>query len=130
MDITLLGTALLGSAIGERRLQRGHRLTVWNQTPARMNALVAAGARPAGSPAQAAEASPWLITVLIDGDATRSVLIDRIGLDLGGGGCSRQAPLPPARAGNWPIWWRSGAAALCGHRCWAALRRPWPAGFS
>jgi 3-hydroxyisobutyrate dehydrogenase len=49
-----------------------------------MNALVAAGARPAGSRAQAAEASPWLITVLIDGDATRSVLIDRIGAGLGG----------------------------------------------
>jgi 3-hydroxyisobutyrate dehydrogenase len=84
MDITLLGTGLLGGAIGERLLQRGHRLTVWNRTPERMIALVAAGARPAGSPADAAEASPWLITVLSDGNATRSVLIDRIGTGLRG----------------------------------------------
>ncbi|KEF40680.1 MAG: hypothetical protein ER33_15680 [Cyanobium sp. CACIAM 14] len=84
MDITLLGTGLLGSAIGERLLQRGHRLTVWNRTPERMAPLVAAGAQAADSPEEAASASPWLITVLSDGDATRHVLIEGIGSALNG----------------------------------------------
>jgi 3-hydroxyisobutyrate dehydrogenase len=84
MDITLLGTGLLGAAIGERLLQRGHRLTVWNRSPERTAPLVAAGAHAAGSPAEAAAASSWLITVLSDGEATRSVLIEGIGTTLQG----------------------------------------------
>ena len=31
--IALLGTGLLGAAIGQRLLQRGHRLSEWNRTP-------------------------------------------------------------------------------------------------
>ena len=33
--IALLGTGLLGTAIGQRLLARGHRLTVWNRSPER-----------------------------------------------------------------------------------------------
>ncbi len=84
MEITLLGTGLLGSAIGERLLQRGHHLTVWNRTPERTAPLVAAGAHAARSASEAAAASPWLITVLSDGDATRRALIEGIGSGLQG----------------------------------------------
>lgn len=74
----------MGSAIGERLLQRGHRLTVWNRTPERMAPLVAAGAQAAVNPADTAAASPWLITVLSDGGVTRRVLIEDIGAALHG----------------------------------------------
>ena len=43
MEITLLGAGLLGGAIGERLLRCGHRLTVWNRSPGRCEALVALG---------------------------------------------------------------------------------------
>lgn len=42
--IALLGTGLLGAAIGQRLLQRGHWLSVWNRTPERCAPLLAAGA--------------------------------------------------------------------------------------
>ena len=35
MEISLLGTGLLGAAISERLLACGHRLTVWNRNPKR-----------------------------------------------------------------------------------------------
>jgi 3-hydroxyisobutyrate dehydrogenase-like beta-hydroxyacid dehydrogenase len=41
MEISLLGTGLLGAAIGERLLACGHRLTVWNRTPKRCMPLLA-----------------------------------------------------------------------------------------
>ena len=42
--ISLLGTGLLGEAIGQRLLQQGLNLRVWNRTPTRCQTLVAAGA--------------------------------------------------------------------------------------
>ncbi|WP_231596563.1 hypothetical protein [Synechococcus sp. CBW1108] len=35
MEITLVGSGLLGTAIGERLLGRGYRLHVWNRRPER-----------------------------------------------------------------------------------------------
>ena len=45
MEITLVGSGLLGTAIGERLLARGYRLHVWNRRQERAQALVAAGAQ-------------------------------------------------------------------------------------
>ncbi|WP_216904157.1 NAD(P)-dependent oxidoreductase [Synechococcus sp. CCY 9618] len=84
LDIALLGSGLLGGAIGERLLERGHRLTVWNRTPERAASLVDAGATAATGAAEAAARCPWLMTVLSDGAACRSVLIDAIGAGLRG----------------------------------------------
>ena len=39
MSIALLGTGLRGSAIGQRLLEQGHPLTVWNRSPQRSEAL-------------------------------------------------------------------------------------------
>ncbi|MFM8258270.1 MAG: NAD(P)-dependent oxidoreductase [Vulcanococcus sp.] len=84
MSIALLGTGLLGSAIGSRLLERGHRLTVWNRSLQRCEALAAAGATVAASPAEAAQQSTWLITVLSDGPTTAAVLLDQVGPALAG----------------------------------------------
>ncbi|MFM8543843.1 MAG: NAD(P)-binding domain-containing protein, partial [Vulcanococcus sp.] len=45
MEISLLGTGLLGSAIGERLLRCGHGLSVWNRSPERCASLASLGAR-------------------------------------------------------------------------------------
>lgn len=84
MSIALLGTGLLGSAIGLRLLERGHRLTVWNRSVQRSEALAAAGASVAASPAEAAQNADWLITVLSDGPITAAVLLDQVGPALAG----------------------------------------------
>lgn len=84
MSIALLGTGLLGSAIGSRLLERGHRLTVWNRSLQRCEALAAAGATVAASPAEAAQQATWLITVLSDGPTTAAVLLDQVGPALAG----------------------------------------------
>jgi 3-hydroxyisobutyrate dehydrogenase len=84
LDIALLGSGLLGGAIGGRLLERGHRLTVWNRTSERAAPLVAAGALAAATAAEAARQCPWLVVVLSDGTVCHRVLIDGIGNDLEG----------------------------------------------
>ena len=84
MEVALLGTGLLGQAIGERLLQCGHGLTVWNRSPERCAALLAAGARPAADPAAAVAAAPVVVTVLADGACTRAVLLEQAGAALTG----------------------------------------------
>lgn len=79
MTISLLGTGLLGTAIGERLLHCGHRLTVWNRNPGRCAPLAALGAQVAATPGQAVAASELVITVLSDGATTRSVLLEQAG---------------------------------------------------
>ncbi len=66
MPIALLGTGLLGAAIGERLLRSGHGLRVWNRNPERCAALVTLGAELAGDPATAVQAADLVITVLSD----------------------------------------------------------------
>ena len=84
MTIALLGTGLLGSAIATRLLTCGHSLSVWNRHPERCQPLVELGAQQATSPAAAAAAADWVLTVLSDGPSTHAVLIDQIGEKLQG----------------------------------------------
>ncbi|MDP9434569.1 MAG: NAD(P)-binding domain-containing protein, partial [Actinomycetota bacterium] len=45
MDVAFLGLGRMGAAMAAHVLPAGHRLTVWNRSPGRAAALVAAGAR-------------------------------------------------------------------------------------
>lgn len=96
--ITVLGTGLLGSAIVERLLDRGHRVTVWNRRPERLPPLVALGARAAGSPAEATAASDLVIPVLSDGPTTRAVLIEQAGPALAGRLVLQVATIAPSES--------------------------------
>jgi 3-hydroxyisobutyrate dehydrogenase len=79
MSVALLGTGLLGSAIGQRLLEQGESVNAWNRHRERMRPLAALGATTCADPATAVLASDWVITVLSDGAVTRSVL-ERCGL--------------------------------------------------
>jgi 3-hydroxyisobutyrate dehydrogenase len=79
MTISLLGTGLLGTAIGTRLLHCGQPLSVWNRSPGRCAPLTALGARLSASPGEAVAASEVVITVLSDGPTTRAVLLEQAG---------------------------------------------------
>jgi len=72
--IGLIGLGLMGRPMGLNLLKAGHALTVWNRTPSRAEALVAAGASLAASPRAAAESCDVLITIVSDPPALEEVL--------------------------------------------------------
>jgi 3-hydroxyisobutyrate dehydrogenase-like beta-hydroxyacid dehydrogenase len=73
--IAVLGLGAMGTAIAHRLLGAGHELSVWNRTPGRDEELVAAGARRAGSPADAVRRAEVVITMVTDPLALEHVLL-------------------------------------------------------
>jgi 3-hydroxyisobutyrate dehydrogenase-like beta-hydroxyacid dehydrogenase len=72
--IGLIGLGLMGRPMGLNLLKAGHSLTVWNRTASRAESLVAAGAKLAASPREAAAASDVLLTIVSDPTALEEVL--------------------------------------------------------
>jgi 3-hydroxyisobutyrate dehydrogenase len=83
-DIAFLGTGLLGSAFVEGALKRGERVTVWNRTASKAQALEALGARAAATPAEAVRGAERVHLVLSD-DAVVEEVIARLRPGLGAG---------------------------------------------
>ena len=79
MDIGFVGLGPMGGAMAGVLLRHGHRLTVWNRTAERAEPLVAAGARRAGTPAEAARGDIVLTSVANDA-AVESVVLGRKGV--------------------------------------------------
>lgn len=73
MDIGLVGTGRMGAAMGERLIDVGHRLTVWNRSADKAAKLVARGAVLAASPAAVAAAAEITLTILTDAKAIEAV---------------------------------------------------------
>lgn len=71
--IGLIGLGLMGGPMGMNLLKAGYSLTVWNRTKSRADALVAAGAKLAESPAEVAAACEVLITIVSDPPALEEV---------------------------------------------------------
>ena len=72
--VSLIGLGLMGRPMGHNLLKAGFPLVVWNRTTSRAGALVAAGARLAASPKEAAAAADVLITIVSDPPALEQVL--------------------------------------------------------
>lgn len=72
--IAVLGLGAMGRAISHRLLGAGHELSVWNRTSGRDEELVAAGARRAGSAADAVRNGEVVITIVTDPPALEAVL--------------------------------------------------------
>lgn len=73
-SIALLGTGLLGCAIGQRLIQQGHSLRVWNRTAAKADPLLQAGASAIQELNGAAQGCDTVISVLRDGPSTAEVV--------------------------------------------------------
>ena len=80
MQIGLVGTGRMGSAIVQRLIGQGHTLTVWNRTRAKAAALEAAGARVAATPAELAAKSEAIITIMTNAAAIEAVYSGTDGL--------------------------------------------------
>jgi 3-hydroxyisobutyrate dehydrogenase-like beta-hydroxyacid dehydrogenase len=72
--VSLIGLGLMGRPMGHNLLKAGFPLTVWNRTPGRAESLVAAGAKLAATPREAAAAADILITIVSDPPALEEVL--------------------------------------------------------
>jgi 3-hydroxyisobutyrate dehydrogenase len=71
MKVGIVGTGKMGLAIGERLLNQGCELSVWNRTPSKAEPLLTKGAGAATSPRALAEQSDIVLSLLTD-----SVAID------------------------------------------------------
>lgn len=75
MDISIVGTGNMGSAVAIGLIDAGHRLTVYNRTREKADRLAARGAVVADTAAEAIAASEFTIVVLLDEASTRSTLL-------------------------------------------------------
>lgn len=69
MNIGIAGIGRMGAAIAERLLKHGHRVSVWNRTAAKAQALAQHGASVASSPAALVAASDIVLSILTDAAA-------------------------------------------------------------
>ena len=76
MPTALLGTGILGTAIGEGMLGRGESLVVWNRTHAKTGVLAEKGARAASTVKEAVTGADRIHLVLSDDDAVDAVLAE------------------------------------------------------
>jgi 3-hydroxyisobutyrate dehydrogenase-like beta-hydroxyacid dehydrogenase len=74
MRIGFLGLGTMGAPLANNLRRAGHLVTVWNRTPAKAEALVKKGARPATSPREAAAGQELVFTCLTDEKALEAVL--------------------------------------------------------
>ncbi|MGW0192455.1 NAD(P)-dependent oxidoreductase [Nonomuraea sp. NPDC003201] len=100
-NISVLGLGLMGTALAASLIEAGHRVTVWNRTPAKADPLVAKGATRAATPAQAVEASPLVIVCLLDHPSVLDVLE---GVPLAGRVVANLTTSRPAEAREMAAW--------------------------
>ena len=79
-NIAFCGLGLMGAPMVRRLLAAGHRVTVWNRSPAKIAALADAGALTAATPAQAAAGAQAVLMCVYDAAAVESVLFGADGL--------------------------------------------------
>lgn len=75
-NIAFLGLGAMGSRMAARLLAAGHDVTVWNRSPERAEDLRTLGAKVAPTPRAAVQGAMFVIAMVRDDDASRSVWLD------------------------------------------------------
>lgn len=75
MHVAFLGTGLMGAPMARRLLAAGHRVTAWNRSADKAEALRADGAEVARSAAAAVSQADAVITMLENGTVVQQVLL-------------------------------------------------------
>ena len=73
MRIGIAGVGRMGSVMGLRLMETGHKLTVWNRSADKLKPLVDAGASVAETPTELASAVEAIITIITNADAIDAV---------------------------------------------------------
>ena len=74
--VSVLGLGAMGSRMAASLMKAGHEVTVWNRSPKAADALVAAGARWARTPKDAATGAERVVAMLRDNEASRQVWLE------------------------------------------------------
>jgi len=72
--VALLGTGIMGAGMATNIATAGLPLTVWNRDRSKAEPLAAAGARIAGSPADAVRGADVVVTMLWDAPSVADVM--------------------------------------------------------
>jgi len=78
--VGLIGTGMLGNAVGLHLIESGYKLTVFNRTKSKTQNLEKLGAIVVDSPKDVAELSDLVITVVKDADAVKEISFDKDGI--------------------------------------------------
>jgi 3-hydroxyisobutyrate dehydrogenase len=73
-SLALLGTGIMGAAMGRNLLRAGFEVRAWNRSGEKAKPLAADGAELAPTPAEAVAGADAVITMLTDGGAVREVM--------------------------------------------------------
>lgn len=71
LKVAMLGLGIMGGGMARNLLAGGFDTTVWNRSPEKADSLIAAGARRAATPAEAAHDADIVVVMLADDDASR-----------------------------------------------------------
>jgi 3-hydroxyisobutyrate dehydrogenase len=80
MNIGIIGTGLMGSAIAERLLERGFTVYIHNRTKQRSDPLVKKGGIGVGNPSGLGKKCNYVIISVTDGNAVKEILFGNNGL--------------------------------------------------
>ena len=83
MKVGLIGTGMLGNAVGLHLLQSGYELTAYNRTKEKTNELKKNGGQIAFSPKEVAENSDTVIIVVKDANAVNQISFEKDGIIYG-----------------------------------------------
>ncbi|MFJ7199955.1 MULTISPECIES: NAD(P)-dependent oxidoreductase [unclassified Streptomyces] len=100
--VTLLGLGDMGTALARAWLASEHPLTIWNRTPGKAGPLVADGARPVSSPAEAVSSATGPVVLCLLDDASVGEALD--GIDLNGKDVINLTTGTPAQARQRARW--------------------------
>jgi len=80
IKIGIVGTGMLGEAVGLHLLNVGYEVNVFNRTKEKMNSLKEKGGNIMESPRQVGENSDLVITIVKDADAVKEVVFGKSGI--------------------------------------------------
>ncbi|MEN8754186.1 MAG: NAD(P)-binding domain-containing protein, partial [Desulfobacterales bacterium] len=80
MNIAFIGMGTMGAPMALNLLKAGHKVTVHNRTRQKEEAVAAAGARRAASPAEAAEGAEVVITCVSDTPDLEEIILGENGV--------------------------------------------------
>jgi 3-hydroxyisobutyrate dehydrogenase len=104
MNITFLGTGIMGAPMARHLVDAGHDVTVWNRTAEKARPLGEHGASVAEDPAAAMTGAEVVVTMLTDGAAVEDVMREA-------------APAAPEGA----VWWQASTVGISANEALVAL---------